>query len=101
MQHIKWAENRFKGRGQHMKSAELYSAERLEKVNDFHASMPGYEQTPLYELKNLSELLRVGSIYVKDEYENFGLNAFTGLGISYAFAEYFSRKLYINLDDFT
>jgi len=101
MQHIKWAENRFKGRWQHMKSAELYSAERMEKVNDFHASMPGYEQTPLYELKNLSELLGVGSIYVKDESGRFGLNAFKGLGVSYAMAEYFAGKLNIDLDDFT
>jgi len=100
MQHIKWVENRFKGRSQHMKSVDLYSAERMEKVNDFHASMPDYKQTPLHELENLSELIGVGSIYVKDESERFGLNAFKGLGVSYAMAEYFAGKLDIDLDDF-
>jgi diaminopropionate ammonia-lyase len=53
-------------------------------VEMFHSSMPSYHQTPLHSLDSLANQLQVKGIYVKDESTRFGLNAFKGLGVSYA-----------------
>ncbi len=50
----------------------------------FHASLPGYAPTPLLELDGQARHLGVGKLYLKDEAHRFGLNAFKGLGASYA-----------------
>ena len=50
----------------------------------YHKTLEEYSPTPLYELKSLSRELSVGKIYVKDESKRFNLNAFKGLGASYA-----------------
>lgn len=59
----------------------------FEEVYRFHQSMEAYEKTPLHHLKALTERLHVKGIYVKDESYRFGLNAFKGLGVSYALHE--------------
>lgn len=69
-----------------------YSNERdlpinFEDVYKFHNSIKEYKKTPLYNLKSLADHLHVKGIYVKDESYRFGLNAFKGLGISYALNE--------------
>ena len=51
---------------------------------DFHRSLDGYAPTPLRELKELSKKLGVGNLWLKDESARFHLNAFKGLGASYA-----------------
>lgn len=51
---------------------------------EFHQGLPEYKPTPLVELKELAEEMGVGKIYLKDESFRFGLNAFKGLGASYA-----------------
>ncbi|MDD2633932.1 MAG: diaminopropionate ammonia-lyase [Bacteroidales bacterium] len=51
---------------------------------EFHSSLSEYNPTPLISLPNLSKKHNVGNIYVKDESFRFGLNAFKGLGASYA-----------------
>ncbi|MFF1692127.1 diaminopropionate ammonia-lyase [Streptomyces sp. NPDC058257] len=50
----------------------------------FHASLPGYEITPLHELPSLAAELGVGRIFVKDESARLGLPAFKALGASWA-----------------
>ena len=50
----------------------------------FHSSLKAYAPTPLLELNGLAEELGVRNIYLKDEAHRFGLNAFKGLGASYA-----------------
>lgn len=50
----------------------------------FHKSLNNYKPTPLVELKELAKQLGVGQIFIKDESHRFGLNAFKGLGASYA-----------------
>lgn len=50
----------------------------------FHSSLEGYKPSPLHELKGLARHVQVGKIYMKDESHRFGLNAFKGLGASYA-----------------
>jgi diaminopropionate ammonia-lyase len=54
------------------------------KSFDFHTNMKEYEATPLFELNNLADKLGVANIFVKDESFRFGLNAFKGLGTTYA-----------------
>jgi diaminopropionate ammonia-lyase len=54
------------------------------KAYDFHASMPGYQNPPLHALNALASQVGVKGIYVKDESYRFGLNAFKGLGVSFA-----------------
>lgn len=72
----------------------------VEKIMDFHASVPGYEKTPLVELPRLAEKLGVGRIFVKDESKRFGLNAFKGLGGIYAVSKVICEKLNIPLTSF-
>jgi len=50
----------------------------------YHKTLVEYSPTPLYSLKNLSKKLGIKEIYVKDESKRFGLNAFKGLGASFA-----------------
>ncbi len=50
----------------------------------FHKQIDGYEKTPLVSLGHLAEKWGVKAIYVKDESGRFSLNAFKGLGGSYA-----------------
>ncbi len=49
-----------------------------------HKTLPTYLPTPLIHLKNLAKKYNVGNIFVKDESFRFGLNAFKGLGASFA-----------------
>ncbi|MDA7848087.1 diaminopropionate ammonia-lyase [Sulfurospirillum sp.] len=50
----------------------------------FHSSLKEYKTTPLTSLPCLAKKYNVGNIYVKDESFRLGLNAFKGLGASYA-----------------
>lgn len=50
----------------------------------FHKTLPNYFKTQLFELKNLSGKLGIDNIFLKDESKRFNLNAFKGLGASYA-----------------
>jgi diaminopropionate ammonia-lyase len=53
----------------------------------FHKSLSVYKSTPLHELSAFAKSMHVGNVYVKDEAFRFGLNAFKGLGASYAMYE--------------
>ena len=57
---------------------------RRSKALDYHQSLPAYQSTQLVSLPGLAKKYEVGNIYVKDESHRFGLNAFKGLGASYA-----------------
>lgn len=50
----------------------------------FHKTLPDYAPTPLTELKSLASKLGIGRFFVKDESPRFSLNAFKGLGGSFA-----------------
>lgn len=51
---------------------------------NYHSSLFCYKPTPLIELNGLANQLGLGNIFLKDESHRFGLNAFKGLGASYA-----------------
>ncbi|EPO5264132.1 diaminopropionate ammonia-lyase [Providencia rettgeri] len=64
-----------------------------DEVRHFHSKFHDYKPTPLRELHHLSRALGLGAIYVKDESKRFGLNAFKGLGGSYAIGKFLAKKL--------
>jgi diaminopropionate ammonia-lyase family len=64
----------------------------IAKVRNFHKSFPEYSITPLAALDNLANALGVGGIYVKDESHRFGMNAFKGLGASFALVSFIAQK---------
>lgn len=70
-------------------------------VHRFHHSMPGYAVTPLRELQSLARQLGVKNILVKDESQRFGLNAFKGLGGSYAIFRVICEKLGLHPEEST
>lgn len=74
------------------------SEEEVKRVRKFHATIEGYEATPLVSLDCLAEKLGVSKIYVKDESKRFGLNAFKGLGATYAIARLLCEKLDVDID---
>ena len=63
---------------------DFLKRERIAPIVSFHRSMPAYEPTPLAALRSLAKALGVSEIFIKDESKRFGLNAFKGLGGSYA-----------------
>ena len=60
---------------------------KIHNALEFHKTLSEYKPTPLIELPNLSKKLGVKNIYVKDESKRFKLNAFKGLGASYAISQ--------------
>lgn len=81
------------------KSLDHLNLNIAKKAHRFHASFDMYKETPLVELKNLAENLKVQDIYVKDESYRFGLNAFKVLGGSYAIGSYIAEKLGKDIDE--
>ncbi len=67
----------------------------------FHQSVPGYKATPLVSLDALATHLGVARVWVKDESARFGLNAFKGLGGSYAAARVIAQRLGIDPAELT
>ena len=71
------------------------------EVYAFHQKFPNYQATPLRKLSHLSQRLGLGSIHVKDESQRFGLNAFKGLGGSYAVGKYLAERLGLDINTLT
>ena len=71
----------------------LTAPEQVTAVRAFHRSIPGYAPTPLVKLDGLARKLGISALWVKDESKRFGLNAFKGLGGSYAIARELARRL--------
>ncbi|MDU8925031.1 diaminopropionate ammonia-lyase [Pasteurellaceae bacterium LIM206] len=71
------------------------------QVHQFHQKFNNYAETPLLSLPYLSRKLGLKSIYVKNEGERFGLNAFKGLGGSFAVGKYLTKKLNLDIHTLT
>ena len=78
-----------------------FSTEEAEKVRAFHKTLDGYAKTPLRNLAETAKILGLKGLYVKDESYRFGLNAFKGLGGSYALAKVLAEKTGKAMDDLT
>ena len=61
-----------------------FSRAGTENVRRVHGMVPGYAPTALRALPALAQRLGVRAVLVKDESTRFGLNAFKGLGGTYA-----------------
>ena len=72
-----------------------------QRVMAYHASIPGFERTPLRALTSLSAALGVKGLYVKDESFRLGLNAFKALGAGYAMGKWIGERLGIADEDLT
>ncbi|MDE5879787.1 MAG: diaminopropionate ammonia-lyase, partial [Desulfovibrio sp.] len=59
----------------------------------FHEGLPGSAPTPLMALPELARRLGLAAIFVKDESRRFGLEAFKGLGSSWAVARLLGERL--------
>lgn len=62
------------------------------EVQGFHATLPGHAPTPLVALPALARALGLGALWIKDERHRFGLNAFKGLGASYAIHRFLAAR---------
>lgn len=91
MQAIRWTPNELpKTSDEHL---SVMALSEVEKARHFHKSFPMYSETPLAELKKLSEHYHLGGIYVKDESYRFGLNAFKVLGGSFSMARHIAEQI--------
>lgn len=72
---------------------EFLAPSAIAGVRSFHLSVPGYQATPLVALPALAQRLHLGSIYVKDESQRFGLKAFKCLGGLYAICRLIAQEL--------
>ncbi|WP_101698198.1 diaminopropionate ammonia-lyase [Clostridium minihomine] len=77
-----------------------FTEQELKSARSFHQSLPQYRETPLVSLPHLAQKLGVGGVYVKDESHRFGLNAFKGLGASYAIARLLAERLGLDKPDY-
>lgn len=78
---------------------EVFCVEHARAALLFHQTLREYQETPLVSLHNLAHYLGIAHFYVKDESKRFGLNAFKGLGGSYALAKIIEQRLGIDLFD--
>ncbi len=78
-----------------------FGSRAAEAALAFHRTIPGYEPTPLVSLDALAAHLGVAQVWVKDESLRFGLNAFKGLGGSYAVARVIAERLGIDEGELT
>ena len=67
------------------------------EVPKFHATLPQYHPTPLLDLHHLAADANVAGLYVKNESERLGLNAFKALGSSYAISKIICQHLGLDL----
>ena len=59
----------------------------------FHKQIMEYQKTPLVSLPKLAEKWGIKNVYIKDESQRFSLNAFKGLGGSYAMFRILCERL--------
>lgn len=72
---------------------EMFGYEAAKAARSFHREIPEYSETPLVSLPARAKKLGVKGIYVKDESKRFSLNAFKGLGGSYAMFRILCERL--------
>ena len=67
--------------------------DQFKAVKSFHQTLPGYSPSPLVNLGELSSMLGIEALMVKDESRRFDLKAFKVLGASYAIAKVIKQHL--------
>lgn len=87
---MKFLINPYKGK-QELLLPELENLLRYSDARSFHKTLEDYSPTSLTTLKGLSQQLGVAEIWVKNESSRFVLNAFKGLGASFAVYKYLQQ----------
>lgn len=87
--------------GQRVAIPECLSAKAACEARAFHRQLNEYRETPLVSLHGLAETLGVKAIYAKDESRRFSLNAFKGLGGSYAMFRILCEELVLDTEKTT
>lgn len=87
--------------GDQREAKALFSVSTARKARKYHREIPGYRMTPLVALPELSSLLGLGGIYVKDESQRLQLNSFKVLGGSFAISRYIQKKLALSDEETT
>jgi len=65
-------------------SVERFGTVMAQEAAAFHRTLRDYTPTPMHTLNALADDLGLRALYIKDESPRFGLNAFKGLGGSFA-----------------
>lgn len=81
------------------KAQELFNIETARLARSFHSQIPGYKMTPLCALPNLSHMLGVEGIYVKDESQRLQLKSFKVMGGSFAIFRFLQKRLGLKDDE--
>jgi diaminopropionate ammonia-lyase len=68
-------------------------------MGEFHRSIDGYAETPVVSLPKLADELGLGEILIKNEAHRYGINAFKGLGASYAIYRFLKGQWQKKFDD--
>lgn len=91
---LQWIENK-SARDAHIEKCDpnFLNVNQMKGIRNFHKAFKEYEPTPLYKLDGLAKELGVSEVWVKDESQRFGLNAFKVLGGAYALGKYLAQKL--------
>lgn len=76
---------------------KAFSKQVRQNVYKYHQSLSEYQMTSLESLDQLAGYLQIDKLWVKNEAGRFNLNAFKGLGASYAVASYFAKQLDLDL----
>ncbi len=79
--------------GERCNIPEAFRVSEAIQAKRVHCQIEGYRETPLVHLKGLADSLGVKDIFVKNEAKRFGLNAFKGLGGSFAMFSILCHKL--------
>lgn len=74
------------------------SPDATASAHNIHHALDSYKPTPLVSLEGMAKRLGVKAVFIKDESQRFGLNAFKGLGGLYALTRVICRELGINVD---
>src|SRR5699024_7605800 len=74
----------------------LFTKDTVKAIHHFQSGHPQYPKTPLSQLSELGALITLGKVFVKDETQRYGLNAFKVLGGIYVVGKYIARHLGID-----
>ena len=90
---LEWIFKDFKEEKNLEECKKMFSMEICKAARKFHMQITDYKMTRLAALPRLSDMLKVGGIFVKDESERLTLNSFKVMGGSFAIFKFIQTRL--------
>jgi len=90
---LDWIFKDFKEEKKLEECKQLFSMEICKGARKFHMQIPDYKMTRLAALPRLSDMLKLGGIFIKDESERLTLNSFKVMGGSFAIFKFIQTRL--------